>query len=240
MKILDVKPLVPMADTCRINVYMGNNLSQINNQHVITTDRWENIPSAVMNMEVSLICPDRLGKDGYAELMLRVEEIEYSNVFTCESECLNPVFSTTEGIRYGAEGYQRLFVGREGVVYAIEVFSFCIYDGSTDLLGYEYALLPFEAFSYEYGGKHFVPFTTLDKTFDIPGIKLRSDLELGFFKKGSVAKHRVVKFDYSHEEFYKAMKHSEMDIFKCIETDKLYIPGENELFIYEGSRMEEK
>lgn len=239
LKLLDVKPLVPMADTCRIKVYMGNDLSQINNQHVITTDRWENIPSAVMNMEVTLICPDRLSKEGYGELMLRVEEIKYSDIFTCENDCHNPVFSPTEGIHYGAEGYQRVFVGKEGVVYAIEVFSFCIYDGSTDSLGYEYALLPFEVFSFEYGGKHFIPHATLDEVFDLPGIKLRSDPELGFFKKDFVAKHRVIKFDYSREEFYKAMNHSEMDIFKCVETDNLHVPGENELFIYEGTRTGE-
>lgn len=87
---------------------------------------------------------------------------------------------------------------------------------------------------YEYGGKHFVPHSKLGKVNSITDIKLRSDIALGFFDSDWA--ERIVKFKYSYKDFYKAMGNSEMDIFKCIENGRLYIPCEHELFIYEGMR----
>lgn len=85
---------------------------------------------------------------------------------------------------------------------------------------------------YEYGGKHFIPHSKLGKVEHIADIKLRTDVELGFFDADYNGRKK--KFDYSHKEFYNAMEDSEMDIFKCVENKKLYVPCEHELFIYEG------
>ena len=87
---------------------------------------------------------------------------------------------------------------------------------------------------YEYGGKHFIPHSKIGKIDSICDIKLRSDIELGFFDSDWAG--RRVKFKYSYKEFYEAMGNSKMDIFQCVENGRLYIPGEHELFIYEGRR----
>ncbi len=85
---------------------------------------------------------------------------------------------------------------------------------------------------YEYGGKHFIPYSKVGKIKSISEIKLRSDFELGFCDQNFFNMEQ--KFCYSHGEFYIAMNNSEMDIFQCVENGKFYIPGEHELFIYEG------
>lgn len=38
---------------------------------------------------------------------------------------------------------------------------------------------------------------------------------------------------YTYEGFYKAAKNSKSDLFKCVKNGKIYIPGNNELFLYE-------
>lgn len=87
---------------------------------------------------------------------------------------------------------------------------------------------------YTYGGKHFIPHSKLGNVTSLCDIMLRSDLELGFFDRDYPG--REMKHPYSYKEFYKAMGDSQTDIFYCIETQKLYIPCEHELFIYEGKR----
>ncbi len=87
---------------------------------------------------------------------------------------------------------------------------------------------------YEYGGKHFIPHSKLGKVNCLSNLLLRSDVELGFFD--SDWGNRKIKYKYSHKKFYEAMGDSDMDIFKCVENGKLYIPCEHELFIYDGRR----
>lgn len=89
--------------------------------------------------------------------------------------------------------------------------------------------------SFEYGGYHFVPERKFNKTekSNIRAItrNLASDVNLGFFRNNNIFGERQ-KFPYSYEEFYKASGDENNDIFRCIENDKLYTPGENELFLY--------
>lgn len=89
--------------------------------------------------------------------------------------------------------------------------------------------------SFEYGTYHFVPVRKLSKSenSDIKTLKrsIATDINLGFFRHNG-APGQKQKYPYSYEEFYAASGDSEADIFKCIENNKLYIPGENELFLY--------
>lgn len=54
-----------------------------------------------------------------------------------------------------------------------------------------------------------------------------------------LTKQGVYGLPYSHKEFYKAYykvcKKGAADIFQCVETGALYVPGENELFGYKGN-----
>lgn len=44
------------------------------------------------------------------------------------------------------------------------------------------------------------------------------------------------KYPYKHNDFYRAAGNSgkDQDVFYCLETGRLYVPGENELFGYFG------
>lgn len=88
---------------------------------------------------------------------------------------------------------------------------------------------------FEYGGYHFIPYGFFTKRenddFKLLNSKLRTDMALGFFAHDDVA-GRKQKYPYSYESFYTAAKDHTFDIFKCRENDKLYVPGENELFEY--------
>ena len=89
--------------------------------------------------------------------------------------------------------------------------------------------------SFEYGGFHFLPVRKLNKNenSDIRTLtrSIATDVNLGFFRQDDIL-GRNQKYPYSYEEFYEASGNSKADIFKCIENNKLYIPGENELFLY--------
>ena len=89
--------------------------------------------------------------------------------------------------------------------------------------------------SFEYGGYHFVPVRKFNKTenSNIRTItkNLATDVNLGFFRVNDIF-GREQKYPYSYEKFYEASGNSKADIFRCIENNKLYVPGENELFIY--------
>ena len=82
--------------------------------------------------------------------------------------------------------------------------------------------------TFVYGGYHFVPyrqFNTNEKKATLTALTkhLRSDAELG------LCKYEWKKHNYSRESFY-AASNSTSDLFRCVENNKVYIPGENELF----------
>lgn len=80
-------------------------------------------------------------------------------------------------------------------------------------------------------GFHFRPVRKLKESetgYQMIRKRLRRDPDLGFFDGGSGHD----KPPYSYEAFYKAASESGMDLFYCLETGKLYAPGEHELFVY--------
>ena len=90
--------------------------------------------------------------------------------------------------------------------------------------------------SFEYGGYHFVPVRKLndsEKNSDLHTFMktVKTDISLGFFSRNDIPGTKQ-KYPYSYEKYYEASGNSKMDIFKCVENNKLYIPGENELFLY--------
>lgn len=84
--------------------------------------------------------------------------------------------------------------------------------------------------TFEYGGWHFTPYRQFVRR-DGDFFKLTRNLTSNSFMGMSTYPQRR-KFDYSHEGFYKASPDKDCDIFRCLEDGLLYVPGENELFIY--------
>lgn len=96
--------------------------------------------------------------------------------------------------------------------------------------------------TFAYGGYHFMPYRSFCKGEISRRLKgdsrqwktdahyamrnMRSDFGMG------LSKYDWQKAEYSHCSFYAAAGHSTCDIFRCVENEKLYVPGENELFQY--------
>lgn len=93
---------------------------------------------------------------------------------------------------------------------------------------------------HEYGGWHFEPHSKLGKVYRLSDVILETDREMGMFDYSRPEKGYISKYPYTHESFYRAMKNSQMDIFRCVENGKLYVPCEHELFIYHGMRGDNK
>lgn len=83
---------------------------------------------------------------------------------------------------------------------------------------------------FEYEGYHFIPVGTFPKGMDFRAItaKLVTIREMGF------SKYEWSKHPWSHEKFYEASNASGADVFRCVETGQIFMPGENELFGYAG------
>ncbi|MBP5718630.1 MAG: hypothetical protein J6X53_06595, partial [Abditibacteriota bacterium] len=83
---------------------------------------------------------------------------------------------------------------------------------------------------FEYQGYRFEPAGVLPQEDDFSAIskKISSDREMG------VSTYDWAKRPWSHDAFYQASGGVTADVFRCLETGKLYIPGENELFEYLG------
>jgi hypothetical protein len=102
---------------------------------------------------------------------------------------------------------------------------------------------------FEYGGYHFVPYRKFrrgeinrplsndsrpqknDARYAVRN--MRTDFELGLFSDKCRMGYRA---DYNYEDFYAASAGNECDIFRCVETGRLYVPGANELFEYTEPR----
>ncbi len=91
---------------------------------------------------------------------------------------------------------------------------------------------------FEYEGKTFTPyrvFTEEEQAQDLSEMSkvLASDKDLGFADMS----YPDSKVPYSREEFYEAAGRMTCDIFLCEDNGKLYIPGENELFLFTGEKV---
>ena len=83
---------------------------------------------------------------------------------------------------------------------------------------------------FEYGGYHFFPlrrFTEKDGDFNDISRRLEEDPSIGL----TTVKDRQ-KFPYSYDEFYKVTTNPNYDVFCCVENGKIYVPGDNFLFLY--------
>lgn len=86
---------------------------------------------------------------------------------------------------------------------------------------------------FEYGGRMFSPyrlFTKAENTLDFISLHTARDFELGFISKDCPES----KTSYSYAEFYKKSSIKNCDLFVCADNGKLYCPGENELFEWQG------
>ena len=83
---------------------------------------------------------------------------------------------------------------------------------------------------FEYQGYRFEPAGVFPQNDDFSTIskKISSDREMG------VSTYDWAKRPWSHDAFYQASGGVAADVFHCLETGKLYTPGENELFEYLG------
>lgn len=95
------------------------------------------------------------------------------------------------------------------------------------LLKIEIVKADYNPFEFEYQGYHFEAVGVLPEGLE--------GKELIKQTRGNTELH-LTAYDglYSYAEFYKASGSSKADIFRCMETGRNYIPGENELFGYEG------
>lgn len=82
---------------------------------------------------------------------------------------------------------------------------------------------------FEYNGYTFRPLGDKNMSFEAACRRISSDRELGMstyeWSKGE---------KYNYEAFYKASGNSLSDLFLCLENGKVYIPGNNELFLFEN------
>lgn len=83
---------------------------------------------------------------------------------------------------------------------------------------------------FEYNGYHFEPERSLKECEkkDICTFTqhIRTDRELGMCNYNVAWR----KCDYSWGKFYEASHDSPLDLFRCVENGKLYVPCEHELF----------
>jgi hypothetical protein len=95
--------------------------------------------------------------------------------------------------------------------------------------------------AFEYGGYHFIPHRKFrgksEKDFFTVSNKLRTDWDLGLFSDRQRQGYRA---DYDYDDFYSASTDKECDIFRCVETGRLYVPCANELFGFKETRARER
>lgn len=77
---------------------------------------------------------------------------------------------------------------------------------------------------FKYGGKHYIPFRLLTKA------------ESGFNFVSRNVRSENSPDGYSHADFYSKSTDKKCDLFLCLENNRLYLPGENELFAWDGER----
>ena len=90
--------------------------------------------------------------------------------------------------------------------------------------------------TFEYGGYHFLPVGVINrtKTHEEISKKIASDRTMGIWSAAYNKMYGKGKVEYTHKGFYSACGDIFCDVFKCLENGKYYMPGVNELFLYEG------
>ena len=84
---------------------------------------------------------------------------------------------------------------------------------------------------FVYGNYHFLGIGYLPKNRNDVDKHIRNnDIGISAYKDATTP--------YKYEDFYEAASNTKFDIFKCYETGKNYLPGQNELFEYDGDIRE--
>ena len=92
--------------------------------------------------------------------------------------------------------------------------------------------------TFEYGGYHFTPIRKFHKKegdFFAISKRLASDPNLGL-----CTYQDRQKAPYDYKGFYTVATDKECDVFRCEENGLLYVPGENELFIYHEPKQKKR
>ncbi|MCD8214412.1 MAG: DUF3991 domain-containing protein [Clostridiales bacterium] len=84
--------------------------------------------------------------------------------------------------------------------------------------------------TFEYQGYHFRPVGTFLEKDDFNSLSRN----INSHSSPYMSVYDDSEIPYSHGEFYSASNNSTADIFLCIETGKVFAPGENELFEFTG------
>ena len=80
---------------------------------------------------------------------------------------------------------------------------------------------------FEYNGYTFRPLGKKEMTFEEACRRIESDRDLG------ISAYEWRKGDKNnYDEFYMASGNSKSDLFLCLGNGKVYIPGNNELFLF--------
>lgn len=88
--------------------------------------------------------------------------------------------------------------------------------------------------AFEYGGVHFVPLGIVKDSFANISKNLETDRRLGMWNVNNTNHNAICKVNYHYKDFYEACGNIKCDVFKCLENGKNYLPGENEMFLYNG------
>lgn len=83
--------------------------------------------------------------------------------------------------------------------------------------------------AFEYNGYHFIPerkLTVRENNFRVISSRIYTERTLGM----ATYDFDWVKIPWNYEKFYEASTDKEADLFRCVENNLLYLPGENELF----------
>ena len=86
---------------------------------------------------------------------------------------------------------------------------------------------------FRYGDYHFIGFGYLPKNKKEVDKHIRKNT-LG------ISSYKDATTPYKYDDFYDAAGNMKFDVFKCYETGKNYVPGQNELFEYDGDVREKK
>jgi len=90
---------------------------------------------------------------------------------------------------------------------------------------------------FEFRGFHFKPhrnfkYGEVDRQLEGDSRLWKTDMSYQCRNLASDPEIRLLKSENLHTEFYSVANNSTADIFVCVENGKLYVPGNNELFLY--------
>lgn len=154
-------------------------------------------------------------------------------------------FGASPGSRGNAVFCKELFYGKENRFERYDVLGVADIDklpqwAKAKLKAYEVAQSPNGITAdgtFYFSGYHFTPYRKfgkgeVDKPLDNDSRPWKKDAQYAMRNMRSDPDLYIGKESYTHAKFYEASCNSEADIFICAENGRLYVPGENEVFLY--------